>query len=161
MNHGSDKGPNDAPARGKPSSSSRFLWLVVACFVAVMFWQRYAPIRSAVAWETDMQAAMRAADAENKPILINFSSPSCGYCRKMEAEVFPLPAVLAEIEHFVAVKINTPSHAELAARYDVGLLPTFVVSFADGRPVVMAEGYHEPREFIDFLRRAAVIAQPQ
>lgn len=152
---------SDASTPPKRASGTRFLWLVVACFVAVMMWQRYAPIKSAVAWETSLEDAMRAADAEEKLILINFSSPSCGYCRKMEAAVFPLPEVLAEIEHFVPLKVDAQSALELAARYEVGPLPTFVVSRADGRPVGMVEGYHEPQEFIAFLKRAAEIGQPQ
>jgi thioredoxin-related protein len=150
---------SDAPT--KPKQSSRFIWLVLACFIAVLFWQRFSPIESAVAWETNLQAAMRAAAAEKRPILINFSSPSCGYCRQMEADVFPQPNVLSEIERFIPLKVNAQEQPELAATYGVEALPSFVVTDASGRPWGTFEGYHEPQEFIDFLKRAAAIAPPQ
>lgn len=58
------------------------------------------------AWPT-FDEAVAAAQASNKPILIDVYAPWCGWCRKMQAEVYGNAAMQAYVrQHFAYGRLN-------------------------------------------------------
>jgi len=66
-------------------------------------------------WIDDLEKAKAQAKAEGKKILLDFTgSDWCGWCKRMDAEVFARPDVSDYMaKHFVAVRLNAES-GELA-----------------------------------------------
>ena len=48
---------------------------------------------SALRWETSEQTAIKRANEEHKPILIDFGATWCGACKELEEKTFPDPKV--------------------------------------------------------------------
>lgn len=96
-----------------------------------------------IAWETDFEAATQRAKAENKPLMVSFSSHSCGYCRQMAVDVFANQNIVGNSDKFVAVHIQTEDQPQVTADFGVSALP--VVSFVKpgGEEVLRVAGYVE------------------
>ena len=158
--------PAPSAAHGHPvaphSANRRFMafaLIVLLGMAIVMIWQSVSPAQSAVAWQSDLDAAIAQAAEADKPVLISFSSPACVYCRQMESEVFPQKEVLAEVDKFIPVKINTFEDARTSARYGVEALPAYVVIAPDGKVLGMIDGFRPAPAFIRFLQYAATAAK--
>lgn len=105
-------------------------------------------------WETDMAAAQKAAAARQVPILVDFSgSDWCGWCKKLDREVFSQEAFKAYAkENLVLLLIDFPRQKEqsdvekktnqtLAEQYGVQGFPTVLLLDADGKVIAPKTGY--------------------
>ena len=105
--------------------------------------------QAGVTWETDYARAAARAKAEGKDLFLNFTgSDWCGYCLKLEKEVFTQPAFAAQAERsFVFVYLDRPQDPARAAkvvdpalrdrltkRYEITALPALMLTTATGVP---------------------------
>ena len=115
-------------------------------------------------WVTnDFQGALAKAKAENRKVFVDFTGYTCTNCRWMEANMFVLPEVRAEMEKFVLVSLYTDGEGEVYERqqqfqeetFQTVALPFYAVFDADGTPVATFPGLtRDPDEFIAFLQKA-------
>lgn len=96
-------------------------------------------------WLTDLDAAKKQAAAENKDILVDFTgSDWCGWCIKLDKEVFNTPAFKAQ-KDFVLVYLDFPRKKEIPAEqkvknealskvWGVQGFPTIILANAQGEP---------------------------
>ena len=117
-----------------------------------------------LAWMTnDFQGALARAKAENKRVFVDFTGYTCTNCRWMEANMFVLPDVRAEMEKFVLVSLYTDGEGEIYERqqqfqqdtFQTVALPFYAVFDPDGKPVATFPGLtRDAKDFVDFLRKA-------
>ena len=97
-------------------------------------------------WLDDLEKAKAQAKAENKKILLDFTgSDWCGWCKKLDAEVFSQPAWKEyAAKHLVLVELDFPrgfqlpaetkaQNEKLAAKFKVQGYPTIVITSASGQ----------------------------
>lgn len=111
------------------------------------------PPASAVAWRTDLDAALAESKASGKPLLLDFGASWCPPCLVMEHEVWPDKGVGAVVEgRYIAVRLDVddPKAGPLAARYDVAGIPAIIVVDGAGRPLKRS-GFMTSEETISFL----------
>jgi len=114
-----------------------------------------------VRWERNWEQAVKKAQAAHKPLLIDFWADWCGWCRRLDRTTYLDPTVVRLAQEFVAVKVNTegaPREVAIAARYEVGTLPTILFISPSGRPVHRLTGYQGPGQFPLTLEQARVSA---
>ena len=129
---------------------------------------RRSPRPLGVQWEADYTKAVARAKAEGKDLFVNFTgSDWCGYCIKLEEEIFTKPEFAAEAsKHFVFVFMDHPRDAALKAKVvDTALrdklgqthgirgFPSIVLMSADETPYGMASykrGFG-PKEYLTYL----------
>ena len=64
-----------------------------------------APAKGGVEWfEGSLDAAFAKAQAEHKPVLINWTAHWCPYCMALKATVFTRPDFIAQTANVVAVE---------------------------------------------------------
>ncbi len=93
-----------------------------------------------IQWQTDFQKAAQEAKQQRKPMIVYFTgSDWCGWCKKMDQEIFSTPQFIQEVgSKFVFVKLDFPmnkklpedqmqQNAQLKQRYGVTGYPTVVV----------------------------------
>ena len=98
-------------------------------------------------WTEDAEAAVKQATEGKKDLLINFTgSDWCGWCKKLDAEVFSQQAFTDEApKHFVFLKLDFPrrrtlsaetkkQNAEWKGRMPVRGYPTIILADASGKP---------------------------
>ena len=102
----------------------------------------------------DLPAAMTVAEEQKKPVLINFWTPSCYWCVKMDREVMQDPAVKEAMSRYVLLRVDTSRRGseELVRRYGIYGTPGFVVLSPEGEVLAVSVGYMPKEKFLTFLR---------
>ena len=118
-------------------------------------------------WLDDLEKAKAQAKAENKKILLDFTgSDWCGWCKKLDAEVFSQQAWKDyAAKHFVLVEVDFPrgfqlpeatkkQNDDLAKKFQIQGYPTIVITSASGAKKGEL-GYVEggPEAFIKELKK--------
>ena len=127
-------------------------WTLIAVLILSAFAQLKAD-ESATKWVNNLDEAKRIAQATNRDLLINITGLSwCGYCKRLEADVFSKPAFAVAGNDFVLVEIDYPGtddrlegdmkewFPKLRDYYMVAGYPTVVIADASGLPVAFT-GY--------------------
>lgn len=83
-----------------------------------------------------------------KTCVVDFSAVWCGPCRMME----PVLETVSEkyAENFEYYKVDIDMFEELALKYSIMYVPTFIV-FKNGKEVRRTTGYNEQEEFENFI----------
>jgi thiol:disulfide interchange protein len=108
-----------------------------------------------IRWENSWESALEASRVSGKPIMVDFYTDWCGFCKKLDADVFTDKTVIAESANFVSIKINAEKHPDLAQRFRVEAFPTILWIDSQGATIDRLPGYADPAEFAQWMRSAA------
>jgi thiol:disulfide interchange protein DsbD len=112
--------------------------------------------------KNDLQGAIDKAKLENKKVFVDFTGYTCTNCRWMEANLFPVPAIKAEMEKYVLVSLYTDGVGEIFYRqqqyqestFKTVALPFYAILDADGKPLKTFPGLtRDSNEFLEFLQK--------
>lgn len=168
--------PSDKPAAqvGQAKNDRKpwlFALLLIALFVGVLFASQVRQLhaKNLVAWRGSFTQATTEAVNAGKPIFVEFTSAACPPCQQMKIHVFSDPQIADALEDgFVPVRIDLTylglPDQDIADRYGVWALPTFMVLTPNGEPVDMTTGYHDKDQLNTWLKSAAqkfAMSRPQ
>jgi thioredoxin-like negative regulator of GroEL len=116
-----------------------------------------------VQWRHDYNSARKEAEAKGLPLVLDFGTDNCFYCRKLDESTFRDPTVVQAMnEKFIPLKINADRDPTLAQMLQVNLYPTLVLAAPDGKILGRMEGYQDAARFHENLQRAlASVTNPE
>lgn len=133
--------------------SSIFLALIISPAFAEMNGTSSMAHASQLRWHTKYSEALQVAKKENKPLLLFFTgSDWCGWCKKIESEVFADPEFVKMAgSRFVFVELDFPmnkmlpldvadQNAQLKHKFGITGYPTIVIVNPD-ESFVAESGY--------------------
>ena len=136
------------------------LILFAVFFSAVMWANENAPH----GWETDIEAALKKADAENKNVLLLFTgSDWCGFCKKLEREVLSRKEFRQITpSKYVMVYFDFPNEKKISPekmkiqkkwqrKFNISGYPTTVILNNKGEKVKSIEGYSGVENYLKAL----------
>lgn len=88
--------------------------------------------------------------ASNKNVLIDFYSLSCGPCRMLLPVVSEIEK--EEAEWLKVVKIDVDANRELAAKFQIRVIPTLIV-VVDNEIKEVSSGYRPKEQVLEFVRK--------
>ncbi len=95
----------------------------------------------------DYSRARQEALDKSRPLLINFGTETCFWCKKLDAGTFVDPEIRGLLnERFIPLKIDANRNADLAEKLNIRNYPTLVFASADGRILGYQEGFLEAAE---------------
>jgi thioredoxin-like negative regulator of GroEL len=94
-----------------------------------------------IEWMTDYEMGLERARIERKPVMIDFYTGWCYYCKIMDARTYPDPEVIRISKQFVCLKINAERQRDLARRYRIAAYPITVFLSRDGAEKTRSYGY--------------------
>lgn len=109
----------------------------------------------APAWRQDYNSVRREATDKQRPILLDFGTENCFWCKRLDATTFRDPSIVNLInEQFVPLKVDGDREATLAQKLQIQSYPTLVLASPDGKILTFIEGYLEPAKLMPHLQAA-------
>lgn len=115
-----------------------------------------APSAAAGTWLKTVADAQKTAKAKNQLILVDMFANWCGWCHKFEREVFPSAVFQQATKDIVLLRLDTEDGkegTEMARRFEVRSLPTFLLLTPDLTTAGVIRGYAPPAEFVKILNQ--------
>lgn len=127
--------------------------IIAAVFLASL---PAANASTSINWRISFAQAQTEAQAGNKLIMLDFYTSWCGWCQKLDSDVYTQTAVIAASDQFEPVKVDAEKEGkDLAAKYKVTGYPTILFLQPDGTPVDKIVGYEAPAQFTNDMDQAA------
>jgi thiol:disulfide interchange protein len=112
----------------------------------------------AISWQRRMDSAMQQAQASNGVIIVDVYTDWCGWCKKMDSDIYNSPTVAALSRRDVFVKLDAEDNGEgeaFAKRMRVTGYPTTIILNSRGEVLQKAAGYlRSPENFVQFVESA-------
>jgi thioredoxin-related protein len=108
----------------------------------------------AATWLKSLATAQKKAKEQNALIFVDLFADWCGWCHKMEQEVFPSEVFQKATENKVLLRLNTEDSGEgtkIAQQFSISTLPTFLLLTPEGTIAGMLHGYLPANDFVRYL----------
>lgn len=106
-------------------------------------------------WLHDYAAGRQEAKQKRRPLLLDFGTSNCIWCRRLDMTSFRDPVVVQALqEKFVAAKVDAERETAVAQSFGVEIFPTLVFTDADGRVLFRQVGYVDAAGMKRLLERA-------
>lgn len=114
-----------------------------------------------VQWRHDYAAARKEAVETGRPLLLDFGTDACVWCRKLDATTFRDARVVKLLnERFVPVKLNGNKEQRITAALRIDGFPTLVIATPEGKVVGRHSGYVDAAQFITLASKIPAPAAP-
>ncbi len=115
-----------------------------------------------VQWAASFKAALEQAKAKNRPVFVDVYADWCGWCKRLDLEVFARDPVAQVLNNkFVPVKVDGDQEPEFLQHYAIEGLPSMLVLEADGSEVGRIAGYKTAealqKELTEILRTRVIL----
>ena len=122
--------------------------LIILCIICFMTFSLLscAATADSINWVRSYDDAISQAARENKPIMADFSTGWCGWCKKLDKETFVDDKVVALSEKFVCLKIDGDKDSHLVRKYGVSGYPTILFMDSKGNAIGGRPGYRNADE---------------
>lgn len=128
------------------------IWLLIP-LLAVALAATPAPAQE-VRWRHDYNAARRESSEKGRPLLIDFGTENCYWCKRLDITTFRDPAIVSLLnDRFVPLKVDARRDAPLADALHIESYPTLVLASQDGKILGSVEGYVEAPRLLEHLQR--------
>src|SRR5262249_28965462 len=107
-----------------------------------------------IQWRYDYPTARREAAEKDRPMLIDFGTENCYWCKQLDARTFRDPAVAGGLnDPFVALQLDAQREPDLVSKLRVPNYPTLVIAAPDGKILGTFEGFMEAPKLQEQLQR--------
>jgi thioredoxin-related protein len=131
---------------------NRFRALRALLSVAVLLALACAARASGAEWiKEDQAGALRKAKTENKLVLVDVWADWCGWCTKLDEDVFSRPEFAEAAKSFVLLKIDSDHHEGYLERMGQDSLPTTAFLKPDGSVFYSRAGYYYWEAYVAML----------
>lgn len=120
------------------------IFLVLSLFVFCV-----APTASAeIQWISSYDQALSQAKTQGKPIMVDFYTDWCGWCKKLDSETYQDSRVIQVSRSFVCLKIDADKNKSLVDKYKVSGYPTILFLNSSGNKIGGRSGFRNADELL-------------
>ena len=114
--------------------------------------------RGPIEWRRDIRGALEEASSNHKVVVVDVYTDWCGWCHKMDENIYSSPQIAALSKDVVFLKLDAEDGAEgqqFAKQTKVTGYPTTFVLDGEGTVIDTAKGYiGSVPAFVSFVNRA-------
>lgn len=126
--------------------------IFVVVTVASAVWKAVGPSEK-VPWQGELAPALAASKKSGRPVLAYFTATWCGPCQSLKQTLWADGEVVRALADRWPTKIDIDAHPDLAKRYAIEAVPTFIKLNASGEVVSRREGAMSKQAFLDWLNK--------
>lgn len=125
---------------------------VVIFFAVILLAAIFSSDSSAITWMDDLDKAIAEANVDGRPVMVDFYTDWCGWCKKLDKDTYANPEVQELAGSFISVKVNGDRNRSVLGKYGVRGFPTIV--FLDGKGSVIDKvvGYLGPQDMASRMK---------
>lgn len=111
---------------------------------------------AAQSWSTNLPTSLKTAAKANKMVLVDFTAVWCGWCKKMDTDVFSKADFKKYVKtRYQLVRLDADRYKAIVTKYKVTGFPTVLVLSPKGVEVQRIVGYLKLKEFLAKLKSGA------
>ena len=140
---------------------TRYLAVLVLAGLGVVTPGVEAAVRAPPGFGASYEKALEQAKKDNKPIYLHFTTDWCGFCRKIESEVYTNEKAREALTPFVRASLDCSQNAAavkgnqaLWSKFGGKGYPFIVILAPDGAVLTSWSGYVPLERFVERLERA-------
>jgi len=117
---------------------------------------------SSISWKKAYPSAAAEAKSTGKLIMIDFYTGWCEWCKKLDSDTYPAPAVVKQADSFVPIKLDAekdPDGIRLAKKFGVTGYPTILFVDSNENLAYKIVGYEPAPDFAASMKKASTIRQ--
>jgi thiol:disulfide interchange protein len=116
------------------------------------------PVSGSISWERSLAQATETAKAENKVIVVDVYTDWCGWCKRMDQDIYSNPKIVGLSRQQVFLKLDAEDGGQgesFAGKMNVKGYPTTIILDSDGKRIAEKRGFiPSPDQFIQFVEGA-------
>jgi thiol-disulfide isomerase/thioredoxin len=99
--------------------------------------------------DLSFDAALKEAAAQKKVVMVDFYTPMCGPCKRMDLTTWLDPAVASYLDgKAISLRIDAWKETKLAETYHIGEYPTMLIVRPDGTEIDRLLGFRPSEKFL-------------
>ena len=122
------------------------------CIAGCSIMQESEPAEELINWSYDFEQAKTEALNQQKPLLIDFYTDWCSWCKKMDKDIYGNKNVADFSENFVCVKIDAEKNSQLTKEFNVRGFPTTVFLNSEATVKEVVPGYLPADRFLELMK---------
>jgi thiol:disulfide interchange protein DsbD len=107
--------------------------------------------RVEIEWATDLPAALKRAENEKKWVFVDFYTDWCGYCKKLDREVFSDDKVKEILSRFILVHVDGDRQPKVRDQYEVDGYPNLLMLNSKGVVLERIGGFLPKDQFLEVV----------
>jgi len=131
--------------------------VAVACIHAEAAKKR---VPNRIVW-FQFEQGMKLSKKYDKPTMIHFTTEWCGWCRRLEKEVYTVPEVIKASRNFVCIRVDGSKRRQIVNYYKIRGYPTILFTNSKRKEVHRLPGYVPAERFLAEMERALKKATPE
>lgn len=108
----------------------------------------------AISWSNDLNAALKEAKKSEKPLMVDFYTTWCHWCRELDYNTYTDAKVNGLSGDFICVKVDAEKNPRAASKYDIRGYPTVIFLNSNGSVNDRVIGYKGPEAFAAVMELA-------
>lgn len=125
----------------------RVIFSATALFVVTLSFVSIAKADS-LQWVYSYDQALSQAKSEDKPVMIDFYTDWCGWCKKLDQETYQDQRVIQASHNFICLKIDAERSPDLAQKYNVSGYPTILFVNTTGKKIGGGSGFRDANKLL-------------
>ena len=108
-----------------------------------------------IKWGHDFTKASKEAGKAGKPIMVDFYTDWCGWCKRLDRDTYSDSRVVDESAKFVCVKVNGDKYRNIVRKYRIDGYPTIIFFDKKTKELGRIVGYRNADDFLAAMKIAS------
>ena len=131
----------------------RFVGALAFALAGVMAWTTQVSAAE-ITWAKSFDEAFKLAKEQNLPIMIDVYTDWCGWCKRLDKDVYSADNVVPLSKKFICLKLNPEKDKEHGDLFKVEGYPTIIFLDANKKELNRITGYLPPDDFAAEMKKA-------